>query len=84
MGENNNGQVYLTRERVVELEAELRELKFHGRAEMAQKIFAGGNNKKEDRHIDARKALISVNLGMARKFGIAIDQKVIREIKVVR
>ncbi|MEX0737530.1 MAG: transcription elongation factor GreA [Bacteroidota bacterium] len=39
MGENTNGQqVYLTRERVVELEAELRELKIHGRSEMAQKI----------------------------------------------
>ena len=36
MGEN--GQVYLTRERVVELEKELRELKIAGRADMAQKI----------------------------------------------
>jgi len=36
MGEN--GQVYLTRERVVELEKELRELKIGGRADMAQKI----------------------------------------------
>ncbi len=34
----DNGQVYLTRERVVELEKELRELKIKGRAEIAQKI----------------------------------------------
>lgn len=36
--EKNNGTVYLTRERLVELEHELRELKHNGRAEMAQKI----------------------------------------------
>jgi len=51
--------------------------------EMAQKIFSGGITK-ENRHVDARKALLSVNLGIARKLGIAIDQKVIRGIKVVR
>ena len=34
----NNGIVYLTRERLVELEKELHELKLHGRADMAQKI----------------------------------------------
>lgn len=34
----NNGIVYLTRERLVELEKELHDLKIHGRAEMAQKI----------------------------------------------
>lgn len=40
MGENNkqNGVVYLTRERLVELEKELHELKLNGRAEIAQKI----------------------------------------------
>jgi len=38
MGEKNNGSVYLTRERLVELESELRDLKIKGRAEMAQKI----------------------------------------------
>jgi len=38
MGEKNNGTVYLTRERLVELEAELRDLKIKGRAEIAQKI----------------------------------------------
>jgi transcription elongation factor GreA len=34
----SNGIVYLTRERIVELEQELRELKIKGRADMAQKI----------------------------------------------
>ena len=34
----DNGQVYLTRERLVELEKQLRELKIKGRAEMAAKI----------------------------------------------
>ena len=34
----NNGIVYLTRERLVELEQELHELKLYGRADMAQKI----------------------------------------------
>ena len=38
MGENNNGNIYLTRERLVELENELRELKTVGRTDMAQKI----------------------------------------------
>jgi transcription elongation factor GreA len=35
---NNNGKIYLTRERIVELEHELRALKTKGRTEMAQKI----------------------------------------------
>lgn len=34
----NNGRVYLTRERLVEIEQELKQLKTMGRAEMAQKI----------------------------------------------
>ncbi len=40
MGENNkqNGIVYLTRERLVELEKELHDLKLNGRADIAQKI----------------------------------------------
>ena len=37
-GNNNNGKIYLTRERLVELEQELRELKKNGRWEIAQKI----------------------------------------------
>jgi transcription elongation factor GreA len=38
MVEKSNGTVYLTRERYVELEAELRELKIVGRKDMAAKI----------------------------------------------
>jgi len=38
MNEKSNGTVYLTRERLVELEAELRELKIVGRKDIAQKI----------------------------------------------
>ncbi|MCX6133643.1 MAG: transcription elongation factor GreA [Ignavibacteriales bacterium] len=38
MGDKSNGTVYLTRERFVELEADLRELKIHGRKDIAQKI----------------------------------------------
>jgi len=34
----DNGKIYLTRERLVELEKELRELKIVGRADIAQKI----------------------------------------------
>jgi transcription elongation factor GreA len=34
----NNGVIYLTRERLVELEKELHDLRLHGRAEIAQKI----------------------------------------------
>jgi transcription elongation factor GreA len=38
MTENNNGKVYLTREKLAELEHELHELKTTGRSEMAAKI----------------------------------------------
>jgi transcription elongation factor GreA len=38
MTENNNGKVYLTREKLAELEHELHEMKSAGRAEMASKI----------------------------------------------
>ena len=37
-GNNNNGKIYLTRERLVELEQELRVLKKNGRSEVAQRI----------------------------------------------
>ncbi|MEK6565202.1 MAG: transcription elongation factor GreA, partial [Bacteroidota bacterium] len=37
-GNSNNGKIYLTKERIVELEHELRALKTKGRSEMAQKI----------------------------------------------
>lgn len=55
MGEN--GQVYLTRERLVELEQQLRELKIKGRAEMAQKIAEarGYGDLSENAEYDAAK-----------------------------
>ncbi|HAV24042.1 MAG: transcription elongation factor GreA [Ignavibacteria bacterium GWA2_55_11] len=38
MSESNNGTIYLTKERLKELEDELRELKVHGRPDVIQKI----------------------------------------------
>src|SRR5437867_8678512 len=53
----NNGVVYLTRERLVELEHQLRELKVKGRAEMAQKIgeARGHGDLSENAEYDAAK-----------------------------
>lgn len=53
----DNGQVYLTRERVVELEKELRDLKIRGRSEMAQKIAEarGYGDLSENAEYDAAK-----------------------------
>ncbi|MCX5830851.1 MAG: ABC transporter substrate-binding protein [Deltaproteobacteria bacterium] len=51
--------------------------------EMAQKIFSGGNFM-EPQHVDARKASLSINVGIARKFGIVLDQQVIRDVKIIR
>lgn len=57
MGEQNNGKVYLTRERLRELENNLRELKVKGRAEMAQKIAEarGYGDLSENAEYDAAK-----------------------------
>jgi len=59
MGDNqkNNGIVYLTRERLVEWENELHELKIHGRADMAQKIqeARGHGDLSENAEYDAAK-----------------------------
>lgn len=57
MGEHNNGKVYLTRERLRELENELRELKVQGRAEIAQKIAEarGYGDLSENAEYDAAK-----------------------------
>jgi transcription elongation factor GreA len=54
---NNNGVVYLTRERLVELEQELRHLKVHGRAEIAAKIAEarGHGDLSENAEYDAAK-----------------------------
>lgn len=57
MGENNNGTIYLTRERLVELERELHELKTAGRTEIAQKIAEarGYGDLSENAEYDAAK-----------------------------
>ena len=59
MGDNNkqNGVVYLTRERLVELEKELHELRLNGRAEMAAKISEarGHGDLTENAEYDAAK-----------------------------
>ncbi len=51
--------------------------------EMAQKIFSG-SKVREVRHVDARKALLSVNLKIAAQLGIVIDQKVVGNTNVIR
>jgi transcription elongation factor GreA len=57
MGEKNNGNIYLTRERVVELEAELRDLKIRERKEIAAKIAEarGHGDLSENAEYDAAK-----------------------------
>ncbi|MBI1805354.1 MAG: transcription elongation factor GreA [Ignavibacteria bacterium] len=74
----NNGVVYLTRERLVELEHELHRLKVTGRAEMAQKIGeARGHGdlsenaeydaaKEEQQHLELRIAKLEQTLSRAR------------------
>jgi transcription elongation factor GreA len=57
MAESNNGKVYLTREKLTELEHELREMKTNGRAEMAAKIAEarGYGDLSENAEYDAAK-----------------------------
>jgi transcription elongation factor GreA len=57
MGDNNNGKVYLTREKLTELEHELRQMKTTGRAEMAAKIAEarGYGDLSENAEYDAAK-----------------------------
>jgi transcription elongation factor GreA len=57
MSETNNGHVYLTRERLVELEKELHDLKIHGRQEIAGKIAEarGHGDLSENAEYDAAK-----------------------------
>ena len=57
MEENNNGKVYLTREKLTELEHELRELKTTGRADIAAKIAEarGYGDLSENAEYDAAK-----------------------------
>jgi transcription elongation factor GreA len=57
MGDNNNGKVYLTREKLTELEHDLRVMKTNGRAEMAAKIAEarGYGDLSENAEYDAAK-----------------------------
>jgi transcription elongation factor GreA len=57
MDEHNNGKVYLTREKLTELEHELREMKTNGRADMAVKIAEarGYGDLSENAEYDAAK-----------------------------
>jgi|SRR5208283_3746575 len=75
---NNNGIVYLTRERLVELEQELRQLKVHERAEIAAKIAeARGHGdlsenaeydaaKEAQQHLELKIAKLEMTLARAR------------------
>ncbi len=75
---NNNEVVYLTRERLVELENDLRELKVHGRAEIARKIGEAREHgdlsenaeynaaKEEQQHLELRIAKLEITLARAR------------------
>ncbi len=74
----DNGKVYLTRERLVELEKELRDLKINGRAEMAQKIAEARAHgdlsenaeydaaKEEQQHLEMRIAKVEEMLSRAQ------------------
>jgi transcription elongation factor GreA len=57
MDDHNNGKVYLTREKLTELEHELREMKTNGRADMASKIAEarGYGDLSENAEYDAAK-----------------------------
>jgi len=74
----SNGIVYLTRERIVELEKELRELKIKGRSEMAQKISEARSHgdlsenaeydaaKEAQQHLELKIAKLEQTLARAR------------------
>ena len=57
MAGNNDGKVYLTREKLTELEHELREMKTNGRADIAAKIAEarGYGDLSENAEYDAAK-----------------------------
>ncbi len=80
MRENNKKDeiVYLTRERLVELENELRQLKINGRADMARKIAEARSHgdlsenaeyeaaKEEQQHLESRIAKLELTLSSSR------------------
>ena len=85
-----NGVVYLTRERIVELEKELRDLKVRGRADIAQKIGEARSHgdlsenaeyeaaKEAQQHLELRIAKLEQTLVRAR----IIDSKELPNDKV--
>jgi len=48
--------------------------------EMAEEILSNGVNIK---HVDARKAVVKINLNAAKKLGITIDEKIVKKFKIV-
>src|SRR5579862_8322140 len=86
----NNAIVYLTRERLIELEAELREMKIKGRAEMAQKIGEARSHgdlsenaeydaaKEAQQHLELRIAKLEQTLSRTR----IIDSKELPNDKI--
>ncbi len=51
--------------------------------EIAEKILSGRDTMNARHVVDARKAVISINLKAARKLGITIDEKFIRKARIV-
>ena len=52
--------------------------------EMAKAIFSNGGGKRDVQRIDARKAVIVINLKIAKKLGITIDEKVLAKAKILQ
>ncbi len=98
-GSNTSGTVYLTRERLVELEKELHELKIKGRADIAQRIAEARSYgdlsenaeydaaKEAQQHLELRIAKLELTLSRARileKREIPIDKVYILSVVTVR
>ena len=80
MGDNSNGTVYLTRERFVELEAELRELKIGGRKDIAAKIAearAHGDLSENAEYDAAKEAQEHLEIRIARLEDTLIHARVL-------
>lgn len=77
-GGKTNGVVYLTRERIIELEQELRDLKINGRSEIASKIAEARSHgdlsenaeydaaKEAQQHLELRISKVEQTLARAR------------------
>ena len=51
--------------------------------EMAKKVLSQGGKVDDQHQVDARKAVITINLKIAGKLGIAVDEKVLRKARVI-